>query len=211
MDERPERPERDAPEDFSDWTRAELVDYCQEADAFLREAFPVLTWIRETMETPVDDLRDSLVRWRCEMQDRRNKKLKERIDQLESEKKELKQRAVAAELDAFLRSSLQRERALKAEKKVMKLKQENAKLRREIDGPEQTDSERLARAVAEGHRNGEHWASGAELKRWLAERFPFSESTVERRLDDAGLWVRPGRKGKAAIQETVERCIGASA
>ena len=75
------------------------------------------------------------------------------------------------------------------------------------EGADLREAKKMIRTVAEAARNGTKWDSGADLKRWLSDRFGWSTSTIERRLDDAGAWHRPGKKGKTSVTETVRRCL----
>jgi DNA repair exonuclease SbcCD ATPase subunit len=228
MDERPERPERD---DFSDWTRAELEEYCLELeeltddqDRFLNRVWLKLEemeddhdrlWKRvsavvslyvSALETPVEDIPERNLKAALNISRRRNKKLKERVETLETEREDAKKKALAKGVDARLRE-------LEREREIVRLQQKCERLAERVreTAPEHENQEvdRLARAVADGHRNGEHWASGAELKRWLAdaENLTISTRTIQNRLEAANLWVRAGQKGLPAVDETVKRCV----
>jgi len=75
--------------------------------------------------------------------------------------------------------------------------------------PALKDARKMIRAVVEAAEKGTEWESGKELTRWLADEFPSSESTVQRRLEEVGVWVNSGQQGRTglAVRQTVRRCV----
>ena len=204
--------------EFSDYSRKELEAQCRYLEALVEEQGSVINdfnelmqYVEEVAETDSGGGSADTLRWRVKMLKRRNKKLKE-------ENSELKARAESAEGKAravALEEVLKRQHTLKLLQECRrKLACERNRRTEEVEGTARTDAHQFAKAVAQARKNGTSWGSGADLLRWLDEwaeehklGIPHSPSTIKRRFQEAGLWAGSGRRGRASVEATVERCI----
>ena len=187
----------------------QLKELTEEQAKTLRACSATMEQILSILKAPSEELPPDLLQAKVKIQERRNERLKEQNEKLQEENERLRRKVKGLQLTDAIKQS---DRIQVLGNELQRLRKENAELRDRLAGEsEQTEAQKMVRAVADAAEEGKEWDSGADLKRWLAEdeEFHCSASTVERRLETAGVWVRPGRKGRSAVDETVSKCLQA--